>query len=350
MSRPSRQLLLGSGVFVCILVLAVFGYVAIDHVSVLDAFYMVVLTIFGVGYEEAVPVDSKLAKIFTILVIVSGCTTLLYILGAFIQVITEGQIRNLIGARKMTKELSRMQDHVIVCGFGRLGRMLAKDLHDANRDFVVLEKSEQRIDEARTLGYVVFSGDATDEKSLREVGVDRAKTLATVLPNDAANVFITLSAVDLNPSIEVIARGEEPSTERKLLQAGARRVVLPAHIGAERIAQMILFPSAADYAESSSHTRHLNEELLELGVHMEELPIHEGSPHVGASIGEIELSGEGSFLVVALRRGETLQSKPDTATRLEAGDQLIVLGHADSSAELTRKSAPASYHYRGAKT
>lgn len=350
MSGPSRQLFFGTVAFLLIVFAAVVGYMIIDHSSVLDAFYMVVLTIFGVGYEEAVPVESPLAKIFTIVVIVLGCTTLLYILGAFIQVITEGQIRSALGARRMTKELRNISDHVIICGFGRLGKMLAQDLHSAKCAFVVLDRDSGRIDDALELGYHAYAGDATDEGSLHAVGIERARVLATVLPNDAANVFITLSAVDLNQSIEVIARGEEPSTERKLLQAGAKRVVLPAHIGAERVAHMILFPGAADFVESNSNTRHLNDELEELGVHMEELTIDGGSPQVGAMLQDIEVLGEGSFLVVAMRRDEKLQAKPAADTILQAGDQLIIIGHAGTGAELARKTAPRSYHYRGAKT
>lgn len=350
MSHPSRQLIYGSIAFLSILVAAVIGYVIIDHSSVLDAFYMVVLTIFGVGYEEAVPVESPLAKIFTIVVIISGCTTLLFILGAFIQVITEGQIQRALGTRRMTKELSKLQNHVIVCGFGRLGRMLAQDLGAAGRPFVVIDRDPGRIEQARALGYFTCAGEATDEDILRDAGIARAKTLATVLPNDAANVFITLSAVGLNPEIEVIARGEEPTTEHKLRQAGARRVVLPAHIGAERVAHMILHPGAADLAESDDQTRHLQDDLGEFGIHLEEIPIEEGGTLVGAEIREVEGRGGNSFLVVAHRRGGITQPKPTPDTVLEAGDKLIIIGHAESSLELVRKSVPVSYRYRGAKT
>ena len=350
MSGPTRQLFFGSITFGSIIACAVVGYMIIDHSSLLDAFYMVVLTIFGVGYEEAVPVESPLAKIFTIVVIVAGCTTLLYLLGAFIQVITEGQIRTALGAHRMTRELDKLTDHVIICGFGRLGRMLAQDLHQAKRLFVILDNNIERIAAAAALGYVTCSGEATDENSLIAAGVERASTLSTVLPDDAANVFITLSAVGLNPDIEVIAGGEEPSTEQKLRQAGARRVVLPAHIGAERIAHMILYPSAADFAETDNHTRHLNEELGELGVHLEELPITDDSGHVGSTLDELEPVGANSFLVVALKRGEDVLPRPPVDTVLQAGDRVIVIGHADKSVELARKSTPTSYHYRGART
>jgi voltage-gated potassium channel len=348
MTKPSRQLLYGSVVFFAILLIAVLGYMIIDGSSILDAFYMVVVTVFGVGYGEVVPVDSPVAKVFTIIVIVGGCTTLLYILGAFIQVITEGQILSAIGARRMTKEINKLNGHVIICGFGRIGRMLATDLHEAGRPFVILDNRQEMVNEAGELGYICYAGDATDEKSLKVAGIDRATTLATVLPNDAANVFITLSAIDLNPAIEVIARGEEPSTERKLLQAGAKRVVLPAHIGAERIAHIILYPSAADFVQTDSHTRHLNDELNDLGVHLEEVPVPAGSTFIGATVDDVENRGEGSLLVVALRRGEELIRKPALDLLLEAGDRLIVIGHTDSAGKLIRKSARVG-QYRGAK-
>jgi len=282
------------------------------------------------------------------MVIVAGCTTLLYILGAFIQVITEGQIRSAFGARRMTKEISKLTDHVIICGFGRIGRMLAQDLHEAGRPFLILDNRPEPIGEASELGYIAYAADATDEKALITAGVEKAKILATVLPDDALNVFITLSAIDLNPEIEVIARGEEPSTERKLRQAGAKRVVLPAHIGAERIAHMILYPSAADFVQSDSHTRHLNDELGELGVHLEEVPVLEGSPFASSTVSDVENRGEGSLLVVALRRGEEVIRKPDSGMVLEVGDRLIVIGHSDSAGRLLRKTS-RSVQYRGAK-
>ncbi len=349
MNRPARQLLYGSVVFLLILLVAVEGYILIDGVSLLDAVYMVVLTVFGVGYGEVVPVDSPVAKAFTILVIVSGCTALLYILGAFIQVITEGQIRSALGVRRMTREISKLDRHVIICGFGRIGRMLAQSLHEAGQPFVVLDKDTGRIDEALALGYTAYAGEATDENALRMAGIDKARALATVLPNDAANVFITLSAVDLNPAIEVIARGEEPSTEKKLRQAGARRVVQPAHIGADRMAHMILYPSAADFVESDRQTQSLNEQLNELGVQLEEIPIPGDSPAVGAMIGDFEVRGDGTFLVVALRRGDRVLSKPSDDIVIEAEDRLIIIGRA-KGAELARKSSRPSYQYRGAKS
>jgi voltage-gated potassium channel len=350
MVRPARQLFYGSVLFLIIVLAAVIGYVAIDGTTFLDAFYMVVLTVFGVGYGEVIPVESPGAKLFTILVIISGCTALLYILGTFIQLITEGQILNALGARRMTREISKLHGHVIVCGFGRIGQMLARELHEAKRPFVVVDKSAPRIEAAAALGYIGYVGEATDESALQSAGIDKAHTLATVLPDDAANVFITLSAINLNPAIEVIARGEEPSTEKKLLQAGARRVVLPAHIGAERIVHMILYPSAADFVETDVRTRHLNDQLGELGVHLEEIPVLESSPHVGTTISEIEIRGEGAFLVVALRRGESILRKPAPDTILEAGDRLIIVGHTDSGAELARKSSRTPIQYRGAKS
>jgi voltage-gated potassium channel len=250
----------------------------------------------------------------------------------------------------MTKELNKLENHVIVCGFGRLGRMLAQDLSAAQHPFVVIDREKARTEQARSLGYFTCAGDATEEDVLRDAGIARAKTLATVLPDDAANVFITLSAVGLNPAVEVIARGEAPTTERKLRQAGARRVVLPAHIGAERVAHMILHPGAADFAESDDQTRHLQDDLGDLGVHLEEIPIKAGSSLVGAAIAEVEASGGNSFLVVSHRRDELTRPKPAPDTVLEVGDRLIIIGHAESSIEMVRKSVPTSYHYRGAKT
>ena len=198
--------------------------------------------------------------------------------------------------------------------------------------------------EARELGYLCLQGDATDEGPLIEAGIARARILATVLPDDAANVFITLSARSLNPELQIIARGEAPTTESKLLHAGADKVVLPTHIGAERIAEMILFPETARFIRGSERMQDFEKVLRDLGLEIEVVIARKGSAAVGASIADFESRGHGAFFVVQLDRdggGETI-TRPTGDLVIGAGDGLVVVGRAgvELSAVMSAPAAP----------
>jgi voltage-gated potassium channel len=175
---------------------------------------------------------------------------------------------------------------------------------------------------------LVFNGNATDEGVLHSIGISRAKVLATVLPDDAVNVFIILTAREMNPAMLILARGESPSTEKKLRLAGADHVVLPASIGAERMAHMITHPAAMDFLNQDDGRNTLNELLAQIDVQMDELAILDNSPLVGKIISDIEVRGKGAFIVVALRKADdTMISHPKPEMLLEAGDTVIVMGH-----------------------
>ena len=205
--------------------------------------------------------------------------------------------------------------------------MLAKDLEAGRAEFVVVERDDARVQQARELGYLCIQSDATDEAALLTAGILRAHTVATVLPHDAANVFITLSARSLNPALDIIARGEEPSTERKLLQAGANKVVLPTHIGAERIAELILYQNTARFIRDSERMVDFDKTLRDLGLNMDVVTAAPGSPAVGQSIGAIEREANGAFFVVQINRreGEAI-TRPEPGTRVEPGDGLVLIG------------------------
>jgi voltage-gated potassium channel len=296
-----------------------------------DAVYMVLLTVYTVGYGEVRPINTPFLHMVTVSTIVLGCTGMIMVTGALVQVFTFSQIQQLLGANRVKADINKLKGHVIVCGFGRIGVMLAKDLSDAGAGFVVLERNEARLTQARELGYLCWQGDATDEAALTAVGIERAKTLATVLPDDAANVFITLSARSLNRSLHIIARGEAPTTESKLIQAGADQVVLPTHIGAERIAEMILFPETARFIRGSERMRDFEKVLRDLGMEMEVVVAAEKTAVVGLSIQDLEGRAKGAFFVVQInqRNGETV-TRPPGDLRIEAGDGLVVVGRVGS--------------------
>jgi voltage-gated potassium channel len=301
-----------------------------------DALYMVIITVYTVGYGETMPIDSPLLRGITITLIVLGCTGMIYLTGALVQFITLDRLNEIFGANRMNTQIERLSNHVIICGFGRLGAMLAQELSAADVPLVILEQTESAVALAQDQGYLCLRTDATDEESLRAAGVTRARTLATVLSNDAANVFITLSARSINPELEIIARGELPSTESKLLQAGANTVVLPAHIGAERIAELILYRKTAALLRGSEHMKEFERNLLSLGLDIDIVVAAPGSPVVGMTIEMIEHQAQGGFLVIQVNRkdGETI-TRPDKTVAIQAGDGVFVLGRGGGAQALS---------------
>ncbi|HVZ09437.1 potassium channel family protein [Rhodopila sp.] len=323
---PVRNLILGVIYMLVVMALATACYVAAGwHLA--DAFYMVIITVYTVGYGETIPVNTPLLRGITIGTIILGCTGMLYLTGALIQFITLNEINTVLGSRRMSKQIDHLRNHVIICGFGRLGVMLARELHAASTPFVIIEQAEARIEEARDLGYLYLQADATEETILLAAGVRRAATLATVLPQDAANVYITLSAHSLNPQLEIIARGELPSTESKLLQAGASKVVLPAHIGAERIAEMILFRKTPGFLPGTDQAEDVERMLRQLGLDADTIIAAPDSPMVGKTVAAVEAQAGGAFFIVQItRRTGQVLLRPDAMTEVEPGDGLFLVG------------------------
>ncbi len=334
LASPARNLIFGLIYMAVVMAIATAAYVAAGW-NLGDALYMVIITVYTVGYDEVRPVDTTLLRTITISTIVLGCTGVIFLTGALVQFITLNQLNQILGLKRMNSQIDHLSGHVIICGFGRIGFMLAQELRAGNTAFVIVEQSEARAADARDLGYLCLQGDATDEAALQAAGVTRASTLATVLPNDAMNVFITLSARNLNPKLEIIARGEVPSTESKLLHAGANRVVLPTHIGAERIAEMIMYQETARFIHGSTRMRDFERVLQAMGLNMDVVSAAAGSPAIGQTIAAVERAAEGAFFVVQLNRrdGEVITG-PEPETQIEAGDGLVLIGRVTAAREL----------------
>ena len=338
LSSPVRNLVYGLLFMVVVSACATLAYMAYGW-SFADAIYMVLLTVYTVGYGEVRPIDTPGLREVTIALMVFGCTGMIFLTGTIVQLFTFSQFQFIFGGRRMQKDIDGLQDHVIICGYGRIGLSLAQELHDAGTPFVVIERGDARLASLKSGGMLTIQGDATDEDVLKLAGITRARALATVLPNDAANVFITLSARSLNKGLVIIARGEAPSTEKKLTQAGADRVVLPTHIGAERIAELILFRETADL-RASSQTGFVLRHLGRLGLDYEILPAAVGSRAVGASLGAVEAMAAGAFMIFALERnGETLM-QPSRDIAIEAGDGVDIIGRAGRAVLLQEIFSP----------
>jgi voltage-gated potassium channel len=318
MMSPLRRLRVGLVTLAVVFLVAVLGY-RLAGWSLLDSVYMVVITLSTVGYREVHQLSPAL-QVFTMLVIVFGVFTALYIMGGFVQMTLEGEVNRALGMRRLSQEIDRLSDHVVLCGFGRMGEILALEMHRHKRPFVILENNPERTAAAAALRYLALQEDAREEDALLRAGVARAKTVVTTLPGDADNVFITLTARNLNPKLFVIARGEIPSTEKKLLQAGADRVVLPAAAGALRMATMITRPYAVELIEVVA-----GRQMAE--VEVDELVVPPGSPLVGRTIRQVQPRSRHGLLIVAVRRsGGNLQFNPGGETVFEAEASVLVMG------------------------
>ena len=316
--RARRGALLLGALFI----FSIFGHYELSGGTLLESLYWTVITVSGVGYSQEIEASVSVPRQWlTVTVILVGMMTVAYTLGMMIQAIVEGQFERAMGERRMTKEIQKLKDHVIICGFGRIGQNLAHRLSRHRVPFVVIDACTDCSLELKSHNYLHVEGDATDEEVLQAAGIERATTVVNALSSDADNVFLTLTVHNLNPEIEVIARGEHPRTEKKLVQAGATQVVLPAVIGAERMADMIVRPEASQLLRCVGHESGLNAEL-------EEFKFTASSPYVGRTVREAEEeNAHGGVMIVALRRanGEQIFNPKDDVI-IAPDDVVIVMG------------------------
>jgi len=350
MSTALKRVIGGITFFLLTCLFGTFAYASAGW-SWMDAFYMVVITIFGVGYGEVNPIQTSGLRVVTILLIVLGYGAAAFTVGGFVQMLMEGELNRALNRRRMTKGIGELKDHIILCGFGRAGRILAKELHTAKTQFVVVDVDSAKLNEAEQEGFLIVEGNATEDDTLEQAGIRRARVLASVLPDDAMNVFITLTARGLNPRMEIISRAENPSTEMKLIRSGATRVVMPAVIGGMKMAQLIVRPSTEQLLKDFNLNATLQDELRMMGLHLDELPISSGSALDGKTLSNIDMGGNVGFLIIAVRRANgTVVVDPPADCKIAAGDGLIVLGHGTNIPDLAKLyTEKRNFTYRGAK-
>lgn len=324
LGSPVRNLVSILLFMAAVVVLATLAYMGAGW-SFADASFMVALTVFTVGYGEVHPIDTPYLHTVTMGTMVLGCTGMILLTSALVQVFTIVQLRQLLGTNRMQSRIDKLTGHVIICGYGRIGVTLAKDLSASGMPLVVIERGAARLAEVEAAGHLGISGDATDEETLLSAGIERAKVLATVLPDDAANVFITLSARNLAPDLEIIARGEAPTTERKLRRAGADHVVLPTHIGAERITRMILYPASHDLT-GDERLEQCRAELSTLGLELELVPATKGAAMCGLTVEDAERRATGSFFIAQINRLDgTTVARPARDEIIGEGDRVLIV-------------------------
>jgi voltage-gated potassium channel len=318
MPRVYRRLIAGLVALSTVFVVSVVGYHWLGYPWI-EAIWMVVITIATVGYGERSQTNPEV-MFFTIFVILFGITSATYTFGAFIQFAVRGEIESLWGRRKMKKEIAQLQQHVVLCGYGGSGELLAEILRKHSFGLVVVEREPERCESAIVHGFPAIQGDATDEDILLEAGLARASTLVISLPNDAENVFITLTGRNLSSQINIIARAESPSTARKLRQAGANRVVLPTVSGARMMARMITRPTTADLIELVADSPLPDMEL-------DEFLLCATSSLVGIDVRSAEANKKHKLLVVAVKRNDgQMLFNPAGDYQFQAGDTVVLLG------------------------
>ncbi len=323
MNTPFTKIRRGASALAVIVFLAIVGYRLVAGYDWLEACWMVVITISTVGYSEQSG-ESWMTQLLSIAVILLGTTAAAYTFTGMIQLTLQGELDRAFGRRRMEKELSRLSNHTIICGFGKSGPVLAKDLQQRRYKFVILEIDPVHYQQAIDQGYLAINADATDEETLKEAKISEASAIVVALPTDAQNVFITLSARNLCPGIRIVAQADQESTSRKLRQAGANEVVMGHQMVAEYMSRLVTRPTAAQFFSS------LNEpEFKELIL--DELFIPPGSAIENQSIAQIRVRDQHQLLVVAIKTlDETLDFNPLGERVFKSGETILVMGKQDA--------------------
>jgi voltage-gated potassium channel len=305
------------------------GYHQLARLNALDSFYMAITTLFTVGFRELGEVNAR-TKLFTIFYLIVGLGVATYAISNLTALILEGDLRGYLKERRMKKHLDELTDHVIVCGFGKMGFQAAWELKKAGVPFVIIEKDETKGRSPRFAGELILYGNAMDDLVLERAGIRRAKGLITALTTDADNVLVTLTVKQLRPDLPVVARSAKLGTERQLKAAGADHIVSPYEIGGRRMAGLLLKPEMMSFFDVV-----LQEEQLELGL--ERITIAPGSVLAGQSLREARLRhATGGLLVGLVHPGAGLRFNPGGDEEFQAGDELLVMGPSEALANLQK--------------
>ena len=315
----SKKLFIVFVLIIALWLIGVAGYMVIEKWRFLDSIYMTAISLTTVGFREVHPLSDH-GRLFTIVLITLGVGLFFYAAGTLAEAIIEGHIKGFIGRKRMEKKISKLSHHYIVCGYGRLGRVICGELQMRNFPVVVIDNKESAIKAAGQKGLLCLRGDATLDETLIKAGIKRAKGLITVLGTDAANVYITISARSLNPRLTIVARAEDENAEKKMFRVGATKVISPYKIGATRMALAVLKPTLTDFLDLASHS-------VGFDLDIEQIEIMPGSELAGKALKEVSLRERTGVTVVAIKKKGgrlSLQLSPDEP--LAPGDTIIALG------------------------
>jgi voltage-gated potassium channel len=318
-----RSRLVRSGLFLAaIFAGGTIGYRVIEHAPWWDCFYMTAITLTTVGYREIFPL-SGVGEAFTVVLLLAGIGAILTVATQVGRTVLEGELQEFLGKARRSRMIGNLSGHQIVCGCGRVGMAVAQELKAAGKDVVVIEMDAEKARQVQDMGFSVVVGDATNEATLKTAGLDRASGLVACLNDDARNVYTVLTARSMNPDLVIVARASEEGADKRLLRAGATRVVNPYLHGGVRLAHILLKPNVVDFLDVSLTSG-------ALGLELEQLHLGAGNVLIGRTLAEADLRRRCGVGVVAVWRSGTLHPNPEAAFRLAEGDVLVVLGTRDS--------------------
>ncbi len=318
--------------FVLVILTGTFGYMFLEQLRFWDAMYLTIITIATVGYGDLVPIHPA-GKIFTVVLVFSGAGLVMYTISKVTEAMVEGSLKKILERRKMDKKIAALNDHYIICGYGRIGQVICNLLHEAGRGFLVIERDPEVVREIDNHGYIAVQGEASEDEVLLAAGIERASGLVAVVSTDADNLYITLTARGLNPSLFILARSSgSTGTRTKLIRAGASKVISPYYIGARRMAQLILRPAVTDFIDLAMYAS-------ELDLRLEEIAVSESAAFVDKNLMESGIRKSHDVIVVAIKRQDgSMHFNPKPDTMIRAGDILIVLGESDQINALMREA------------
>ncbi len=327
---PRRPILIALAALLVLTSVGALGYMLIVGMSFIDALYMTVITLSTVGYREVQPLGTG-GQVFTMLLIFSSLGIVLYGASLIARDVIEGEFQRTFGRRKVERQIAQLSDHFIVCGFGRMGRIVCKELVAKPVPFVVVEKEPEALRHLEAEQLLCVEGDATEDTVLLQAGIKRARGLVSALSTDSDNVYVALTARELNPDLLIVARAEDERSERKLLHAGATRVVSPYVIGGHRMAHALLRPAVLDVIDLATHYRSIE-------LQIEEITIPKGAFAEGASVQQSGIRDALGIIVIAIKKlnGEMVFN-PAPDALIDAGDRLVVIGQTTSLHELERR-------------
>jgi len=300
------------------------GFVLIDHYPPFDAFYMTLITMTTVGYNEIHPL-SHAGRVFNSFLILFGVTTIFIAIGAVTQTVIELEFGDVLNRRRSKRMIDQLKDHFIICGYGRVGRGAAEELARGGSPFVVVDSSPERAERAMLAGMLAVAADATRDETLRQVGIERARGLVAALATDADNLFVLLSAKVLNPGLYVAARAAEEGAVDKMRRAGANSVFAPYALTGHRLAQALLRPHVVQFLDFTT-TSDLGEDIA-----IEQVTVARDTEAASKTIREMQLGRDLGVIVMAIRRSDGRMSfNPPADTAIQAGDCLIVMGRQES--------------------
>lgn len=328
-----NKLLFSIFLIVMVITAGTVGYVILEGWGLFDALYMTVITITTIGYEEVHEL-SEAGRVFTVVLILISVGAVFYALNYAARAIIEGEIKNIFGRRKLQKTIDRLSGHFIICGYGRMGRIICDELKRSGKSFIVIEK-EPETDPVKAPDALILKGDATNDEVLISAGIERASGLISVLPTDAENLYVVLSARVIAPKLSIVARAVTEGSEKKLMRAGANRVVSPYHIGALRIARMLLKPTVADFIELTTQRGNID-------LWMDEIVVNEGSALAGSTLDQCTIGRELGALIVAVKGLDgKIEVNPKLSYTLSAGDTLVAIGETSKLKALEEQAGSA---------